>query len=145
MDHTQSIDPVQFSPIQSSITVALHAWPSALIAVPTIHLLLTRDRRQCALPCKNFYIETGAASIREMYYLRQPGTDQDKHIRYVKSRRFQKLVEGVSKGMQKRGSVIQSFNPVGLVSIVRWRHLPHSLLLFFFSARAGIGPADELP
>lgn len=45
--------------------------------------------------------------------------------------------------MQKKGSVIQSVDPVGLVSIVRWRHLPHTLLLFFFSGRAGIGPADE--
>ena len=45
--------------------------------------------------------------------------------------------------MQKKGSVIQSVNPVGLVSTVRWRHLPHALLLFFFSGRAGIGPADE--
>ena len=30
------------------------------------------------------------------------------------------------------------------MSIVRWRHPPHALLLFFFSESAGVGPADEL-
>ncbi len=30
------------------------------------------------------------------------------------------------------------------MSIVRWRHLPHTLLLFFFSGRDGVGTADEL-
>src|SRR6266403_734793 len=46
--------------------------------------------------------------------------------------------------MLEKGSVIQSANPIGLVSIVRWRHLPHTLLLFFFSGRAGVGTADKL-
>ena len=43
-----------------------------------------------------------------------------------------------------KGSAIQSVNPIGLVNIVRWRHLPHTLLLFFFSGRDDIATTDEL-
>ena len=46
----------QFSSIQSNsacLALPLHAWLSALLADPAIHLLLTRDRRQCALPLQN--------------------------------------------------------------------------------------------
>jgi hypothetical protein len=93
---------VQSSPVQSglpSITVALHAWPSALIAGAYDPPVADSGQATMCPTLQNFYIEMGAASIREMYYLRQPGTDQDKHIRYVKSGRFQKRVEVLSKGM----------------------------------------------
>jgi hypothetical protein len=94
------------------------------------------------VPCTFFHIDLGATSIQEVYYLRQPGADQDKHIRYVKSWKRTKQ-RHISREREK-GSVIQSVNPIGLVNIVRWHNLPHTLLLFFFSRRADIGPADEL-
>ncbi len=101
------------------------------------------------MPCIFFHIDLGATSIREVYYLRQPGADQDKHIRYVKSRQLQKRTEELSSKGISVGKKGRSFNQsirlvLGLVNIVRWHNLPHTLLLFFFSARADIGPAVEL-
>ena len=76
------------------------AWPSALIAAYDPPAADSGQATMCPT-LQNFYIELGATSIREMNYLRQPGTDQDKHIRYVKSRRFQKRVEVLSRGIMK--------------------------------------------
>ena len=74
-----------------------------------------------------------------MYHSGQAGTDQDKHIRYVTSRR----VAEARGSTEHEKSVGRS---VGLVSGVRWRYPFHhdALLLFFFSWRAGIGTAGEL-
>ena len=56
--------------------------------------------------CKNFHIEFGATSIGEEYYLRQPGTDQDKHIRYGK-------IEQVSEARTEQRHIMNVGKRVG--------------------------------
>ena len=95
MHNNRSIDPVQFNPIQSNPiqgaqahhhSTALHVLPSALPADPAFRLLLTWANQQYALPCRHFHMEFGATSIRRDEPFTPTGPNQDKRIRYVKSK-----------------------------------------------------------
>jgi hypothetical protein len=90
------IDPsIRFSSIQSNPiqgaqahhhSTALHVLPSALPADPAFRLLLTWANQQYALPCRHFHMEFGATSIRRDEPFTPTGPNQDKRIRYVKSK-----------------------------------------------------------
>jgi hypothetical protein len=100
MDHRQSIyrsSSVQFNPVQSSL-------PSIAVGRGTARMAERSERSSCG-PCDPLAADSGQTTMcptpakfsilnwaqhqfESCTYLQQPGTDQDKHIRYVKSRDF---------------------------------------------------------
>jgi hypothetical protein len=103
--YNRFIDPVQFNLDQSnqacpqeSPHASRASLPGALLADPAFYLLLTRARQQCAPTIAGSSTWNSAQpSIREINCLRQPGTDRDKRIRYVKSKELHRHTKSLKQ------------------------------------------------